>query len=1121
MKKIFLFTALAVLFATQPLSRAAVQGRSLQFSSPEQLQPVSGTAIYSIVQDSRGAIWLNTGFGLYRFNGNEGTFKTKPLPMHQLCASPDGNEIFAISSDSLYGFSVTRSEPDIYRSCGRDLTNCALLWHDGRPVIGIGKELCIRDADSLKTLTTCDIQGSFVAGIRTSDGGVLLSTDKLELLKLTPDMKVSSLTRTESAISVFFRGGGGKLWAGTRSRGLALADEETLALDYTDGYPGFTGSRISEVRTIAEGTEGQLYFGTANGLYCQETKEGGKSATHRVELNGNSSVPVCSVFRSKNNSLWVGTFYDGVYYSCSESIPFRSITSTDGVDARLIKTIVPMSDGRKAMLFTDGNGVFLLDLSSNKTELIGSLPLLKYQSACDRGEKIIAVDYTPEILIISKEDFSYQRIDVNKLSATTFPDKFNCISYFRNELYAGGNKGLYLIDLEGKRIFKTGSINERILNLKASGKETLLAAGEGLYEWNGRETVTLRKGEDFTDATYGEDGTLWAATSGLGLLKIRPDGNTRFYNRSTDGLGSDFLSTVVCIGEGRLALGSRAGISLLDCNSGIVRNYSSSNGLSLGSNLARTTAALGEKVIFGGTTGPAVLDKSAIDNPETIPLVEFEKMTVNGEELLLSEPLYCQKSITLQSGQKNFNVTVATFDYPEITAGVFSYRLEGFETEWNPLNIYEQIIYRNLDPGKYRLCIRSMAGDRILEKSLQIKIKPEWWQNWWVITLLIILFFMILALILRTTYTKILLAEKLRNREKENEERTKYFVSISRSLRNPLSLIIGQLEILLRSDIAKSGINQIESIYKNAEQMQRVISDYETLENQAVEAEAATYVQPSRISITEARFHEYRMLIADENDEIREMLRTIFSSQYDIIEVKDGKEAWSIASREIPDIIISDVKLPGLSGTELCQRLRQNFETSHIVIILLTAHASEQASLIGMKSGADDYITKPFNVKMLEARCGNFLKSRKMLMNKYSLSGVNRRKESFFTPEAKFLNAAIGAVERNISNPDFSVGKLCEELCTSKTGLTNKLHEAVGMSPRDFIEDLRLKKAAQSLLDGGKSIAEIADEFCFCSAKYFSVRFRKKFGVIPSRYSTSVQSDSTKQSNGIPRNEGR
>jgi len=157
-----------------------------------------------------------------------------------------------------------------------------------------------------------------------------------------------------------------------------------------------------------------------------------------------------------------------------------------------------------------------------------------------------------------------------------------------------------------------------------------------------------------------------------------------------------------------------------------------------------------------------------------------------------------------------------------------------------------------------------------------------------VITLLIILFFMILALILRTTYTKILLAEKLRNREKENEERTKYFVSISRSLRNPLSLIIGQLEILLRSDIAKSGINQIESIYKNAEQMQRVISDYETLENQAVEAEAATYVQPSRISITEARFHEYRMLIADENDEIREMLRTIFSSQYDIIEVKDG-----------------------------------------------------------------------------------------------------------------------------------------------------------------------------------------------------------------------------------------
>ncbi len=244
------------------------------------------------------------------------------------------------------------------------------------------------------------------------------------------------------------------------------------------------------------------------------------------------------------------------------------------------------------------------------------------------------------------------------------------------------------------------------------------------------------------------------------------------------------------------------------------------------------------------------------------------------------------------------------------------------------------------------------------------------------------------------------------------------------------------------------------------------------------------------------------MLIVEDNDNLRELLVNIFRSLYQVIEASNGNEGYELANEKHPDIIISDIMMPEMNGNELCSKIKTNFETCHIPVVLLTAQTSPEQNIEGLKHGADDYITKPFNVKILLTRCNNLLVGRKILQEKYSKQIDNTAyKIASNELDQAFIEKAIKIIEHNLSNENLDVNLLCSEMAIGRRVFFYKMKSITGETPNDFIQNIRLKKAAwiiQNVPD--KTISEISDELGYNSISYFGKCFKAKFGVVPSEY---------------------
>jgi DNA-binding response OmpR family regulator/signal transduction histidine kinase/ligand-binding sensor domain-containing protein len=243
------------------------------------------------------------------------------------------------------------------------------------------------------------------------------------------------------------------------------------------------------------------------------------------------------------------------------------------------------------------------------------------------------------------------------------------------------------------------------------------------------------------------------------------------------------------------------------------------------------------------------------------------------------------------------------------------------------------------------------------------------------------------------------------------------------------------------------------------------------------------------------------LLIADDNDEMRRFLKDEFTPKYRIIEAADGNTALGHAVSEIPDIIVSDIMMPGIDGIELCRLLKTDERTSHIPIVLLTAKNTDENMLEGLENGADDYVSKPFNISILKARVRNLYQSRLMLRNRFMNEPEATVKEiSPSASDERFLKKAYDIVEKHLSKPDFDVQVFSSELGMSRAQLYRKIDGISGQSVNEFIRIVRLKKAAGLLLNSDFQISEIAENVGFNSFAYFTKSFKEFFGVTPTQY---------------------
>lgn len=243
------------------------------------------------------------------------------------------------------------------------------------------------------------------------------------------------------------------------------------------------------------------------------------------------------------------------------------------------------------------------------------------------------------------------------------------------------------------------------------------------------------------------------------------------------------------------------------------------------------------------------------------------------------------------------------------------------------------------------------------------------------------------------------------------------------------------------------------------------------------------------------------VLIAEDNAEIREYLSEGLASKYRIVTSENGQDALDKMKAGLPDIILTDVMMPVMDGLKLCRIVKQNLQTSHIPVLILSAKSEVKWQMSGFGAGADDYIPKPFSMAIVEAKVANILRTRLSTIEHYSKSSrVEPEQMALNKIDENFLKKAVSEVEKHIDNPDFSADQFAESMNMSRSNLHIKMKALTGSSAMDFIRKIRFSKACELLKDGRYSIADISSMVGFSSPAYFTTSFKKHIGCLPSEY---------------------
>jgi signal transduction histidine kinase/DNA-binding NarL/FixJ family response regulator len=241
------------------------------------------------------------------------------------------------------------------------------------------------------------------------------------------------------------------------------------------------------------------------------------------------------------------------------------------------------------------------------------------------------------------------------------------------------------------------------------------------------------------------------------------------------------------------------------------------------------------------------------------------------------------------------------------------------------------------------------------------------------------------------------------------------------------------------------------------------------------------------------------VIVVEDNADLRRYIREFMETDYAVHEAKDGKEGYDRAIEMVPDIIISDLMMPKMDGMELCRALKQDVRTSHIPVILLTARAGTESKIEGLETGADDYVTKPFDSKELMARVRNLIEQRRQLKKKFSAGVVLRPGDvAVSSLDDALLKRVMTAIEARMSDEGLGAEEIAREVALSRRHLDRKLVGLTNLSTAEVIRYMRLQRARELLEKNAATVAEVAFQVGFGDPSYFSTCFHERFGILPS-----------------------
>jgi signal transduction histidine kinase/ligand-binding sensor domain-containing protein/DNA-binding response OmpR family regulator len=270
-----------------------------------------------------------------------------------------------------------------------------------------------------------------------------------------------------------------------------------------------------------------------------------------------------------------------------------------------------------------------------------------------------------------------------------------------------------------------------------------------------------------------------------------------------------------------------------------------------------------------------------------------------------------------------------------------------------------------------------------------------------------------------------------------------------------------------------------------------------------VKASTVESLDPTHVLETSQQlFKKPTLLLVEDNDDFRTYLKNSLQEHFTIIEAVQGMEGWKKVLSAHPDLVVSDISMPILSGIELCRKIKTDSRTRHIPVILLTALEGEATELQALETGPNDYVTKPFNYDILFSRIKNLLNYQSVVKETYQKQVEVNPSEPEVEEEGEdqFIRKALAIIENNMGNAEFNVDNLRQELLMSRTSLYKKILALTGQTPIEFIRQIRLKRAAQLLEKSNHNVTEVAYIVGFNNPKYFARYFKEEFGQLPSQY---------------------
>ena len=306
-------------------------------------------------------------------------------------------------------------------------------------------------------------------------------------------------------------------------------------------------------------------------------------------------------------------------------------------------------------------------------------------------------------------------------------------------------------------------------------------------------------------------------------------------------------------------------------------------------------------------------------------------------------------------------------------------------------------------------------------------------------------------------------------------------------------------EFILSIPLGDEYLKETEKVYEKMPEQETITSQDVPFEDKELRID---YTKPiTSEDIGNELNKKLLILIVEDSFDVRIYLTDILKSCYKIIQAENGEAGLKMTMEKMPDLIISDIMMPHMDGIEFCHRIKTNWETSHIPVILLTAKASSESKIEGLETGADDYLTKPFDSKELFIRVKNLIEQRRRLKEKFNREiKITADAVTATSLDNEFLNKAFKISEKNLANADFDLEIFAKEMFVSRSQLHRKLIAITGLPPGEFLRSFRLKRAAQMLLEKRLSVTQIAFEVGFKSPSHFTKAFRQQFKCLPSEF---------------------